>query len=64
LCRENDTGRLRSGDIGDRAKRFTGGYLFLRISGGSSVNFEDTERLEHARYLLNRIREKKNGSQF
>jgi hypothetical protein len=36
-----------------------GGYLFVRISGGLSVDFEDAERIEYRIYLLNGILEKK-----
>jgi hypothetical protein len=44
---------------GETAKRLIGGYLFLRISGGWSVDFEDAERIEYGIYLLNRIVEEK-----
>jgi hypothetical protein len=58
LCRENHSGRLRRGDIGRTAKRLIGRHLFLRISGGLSVNFEYVERIEYRIYLLNGILEK------
>jgi hypothetical protein len=59
LYRENHGGRLVRGDIGRTAKRLIGPSLFLRISGGLSVNFEHAERIESAIYLLNEILEKK-----
>jgi hypothetical protein len=59
LCRENHGGRLGRGDIGETPKRLIGRYLFLRISGGLSVNFESAERIEYKIYLLNGMLEKK-----
>jgi hypothetical protein len=59
LCRENHSGRLGRGDIGETAKRLIGHYLFLKISGGLSVNFEYAERIESRIYLLSGILEKK-----
>jgi hypothetical protein len=59
LCRENDSGRLRIGDIGETGKRSIGGSFSLRISGGLWGNFDDKKRIEDIVSLLNRVLEDK-----
>ena len=57
----NYVGRVMVGSLGEEisAKRLIGRYLFLRISGGLSVNFEYAERIEYRIYFLNGMLEKK-----
>jgi hypothetical protein len=64
LCPENHGGRLGRRDIGETAKRLIGRHLFLKISGGLSVNFEYAERIEYRIYFLNGILEKKSRLQW
>jgi hypothetical protein len=48
VWRSNYVGRIIVGGLGEEisAKRLNGRSLFLRISGGLSVNFEYAERIE------------------
>jgi hypothetical protein len=57
----NCVGRIRVEAFGEEisAERLIGGDLLLRISGELSVNFEQKERIEYIRYLLNRGLEEK-----